>query len=60
MVSLQGRTSGVVLFDEIENGIHYHSMSAVWGSLVKQCRKNKVQLFATTHSRECLEAILPK
>jgi AAA15 family ATPase/GTPase len=45
---------GVVLIDEIENGIHYSIMPKVWESLAETARQFNTQLFATTHSWECI------
>ena len=45
---------GMVLVDEIENGIHYTVMEKVWKAIGAFARNYDVQLFATTHSRECV------
>jgi ABC-type dipeptide/oligopeptide/nickel transport system ATPase subunit len=50
---------GIVLVDEIENGLYYKKMPQVWETLLAMCRKYEVQLFAATHSWECLKALLP-
>lgn len=46
----------VVLVDEIGNGIHYSAMPGMWKALDYTSEKGKIQIFATTHSRECAEA----
>jgi hypothetical protein len=48
--------NGSVLIDEVENGIHYSAMEAVWSVLATTARDFNVQLFATTHSWECLKS----
>lgn len=48
--------NGVLFIDEIDNGFHYSSLRNLWLSLFKACYKNNVQLFATTHSYECIKA----
>ncbi len=49
------RTSGgVVLIDEIENGLHYSVQKQVWQAIARAARQAGVQVFATTHSWECL------
>lgn len=48
---------GVVLVDEIENGLHYHSLSVLWNAVFTACYEYNVQLVATTHSFECIEAL---
>lgn len=49
---------GVLLIDEIETAIHKSALSRVFGWLVKACSDNNVQLFATTHSLEAVDAML--
>jgi len=45
---------GVVLIDEVENGVHYSVMSKVWTAIAQAARAADVQIFATTHSWECI------
>ena len=47
---------GMVLIDEIEVGFHYSVLKNVWLAVIKAARQFDVQLFATTHSWECLKA----
>lgn len=47
---------GIVLIDEIENGLYYQVMERVWESIGEMAESLNVQLFATTHSEECLRA----
>lgn len=46
----------VLLVDEIENGIFCDAMPEVWRGLLAICEQENVQIFATTHSRECVMA----
>lgn len=46
--------SGLVLIDEIENGLHHTAMVDIWRSIALLARKYDVQIFATTHSAECV------
>lgn len=46
----------VFIVDEIENGFHHETLVHVWQALDEASRRNATQVFATTHSRECLEA----
>jgi AAA15 family ATPase/GTPase len=46
----------VVLIDEIENGIHYSILSDIWKGIATVAFKERLQVFATTHSWECIEA----
>ncbi len=48
--------NGIVLIDEIEIGLHYSILSDIWKLVFKIARDLNVQVFATTHSYDCLEA----
>ncbi|WP_460586138.1 AAA family ATPase [Hymenobacter arcticus] len=45
---------GVVLIDEIDNGLHYSALRILWKGILKAAREYDVQVFATTHSAEAL------
>ncbi len=47
---------GILLIDEIENGLHYSVMSKVWQAISNLAKEYNVQIFATTHSWECIQA----
>ena len=49
-------SNGVLLIDEIDNGFHYSSLRNLWISLFEVCHIGNIQLFATTHSYECIKA----
>jgi AAA15 family ATPase/GTPase len=46
----------LILIDEIENGIHHSNQAALWKLIFELCVMYDVQLFATTHSAEMIEA----
>ena len=48
---------GFLLVDEIENGFHWSVMPSVWSFLVETALALDVQVFATTHSKDCLEGL---
>ena len=50
---------GIVLIDEIENGIFYDKYELMWSILYKFAKRFNFQLFVTSHSLECLERIVP-
>lgn len=56
LLALMRARGGRVLIDEIENGIHYSVMRAVWQAVAQAARQADVQVFATTHSYECIQA----
>lgn len=47
---------GILLVDEIENGLHYTIQLGLWRVIFKLAQKLNVQVFATTHSWDCIEA----
>lgn len=53
---LLGHKPKVCFIDEIENGIHYSALSQVWSGIAEVAQRLDVQIFATTHSWECLVA----
>lgn len=48
---------GTVLIDEIENGFYHANLSVILGGLFDICDKHEVQLIASTHSYEFLQAL---
>lgn len=48
--------ANVLLIDEVENGLHYSVLQKVWEGLAAAVRETGVQIFATTHSWECILA----
>lgn len=47
---------GVVLVDEVENGIHHSVLPDVWRVIEEAAKQFRTQIFATTHSFECVMA----
>ena len=45
-----------MLVDEIENGLHHSIQVEVWRLLFRLARANRMQVFATTHSMDCVRA----
>ena len=45
-----------IYIDEIDTGIHFSKMKDFWRKILNLCKDLNVQLFATTHSQECIEA----
>ena len=56
MLAIANAPAGVVLIDEIENGLHYTALKQVWQALAQAARRLNVQVFATTHSWECIRS----
>lgn len=49
-------TGGVVLIDEVENGIHYSVLEKVWTQIGRAAKESGTQIVASTHSYECVRA----
>lgn len=56
LVAIANVPNGIVLIDEIENGLHHSILHLIWKGIAAFVRQFNVQLFATTHSSECVEA----
>jgi len=56
VLAIANAPNGVVLIDEIENGIHYSKLQQLWTAITKMANQLNVQLFVTTHSYECIES----
>ncbi len=59
VLAISAAPDGVVLVDEIENGLHHSVLSKVWQVVDTAAKQFKTQVFATTHSFECIEAAQP-
>ena len=46
----------VILIDEIETGFHHSRLKMIWETLLSLTKEYDSQIFASTHSAECLEA----
>lgn len=47
---------GFLLIDEFENGLHFSVQEKVWALLFELSEKLNIQIFATTHSWDCIES----
>lgn len=45
-----------MFIDEIENGMHHLIMEPLWRWIAMMSRRFNLQVFATTHSEECIQA----
>jgi AAA15 family ATPase/GTPase len=56
ILAIANAKGGTILIDEIENGLHYSVLTNVWKAIAEAARRADVQIFATTHSQECIRA----
>jgi AAA15 family ATPase/GTPase len=58
-LSLAYFEGGTVLVDQFEDGFHYKLLPSIWSSIYNLAKEFKVQMFISTHSKECMDALLP-
>lgn len=54
ILNLHQAKDGLLLIDEFDNGLHYKVQEKVWGLLFELAERFNVQVFATTHSNDCI------
>ncbi|MGH7411191.1 MAG: AAA family ATPase [Candidatus Methylomirabilis sp.] len=55
-MALVNAKDGLLLVDEVENGLHYSVLPSLWKFILKVARRLNIQVFATTHSYDCIKA----
>lgn len=55
IVALVNARNGLLLIDEFENGLHWSVQPKVWDIVFQLSDRLNVQVFATTHSRDCIK-----
>jgi AAA15 family ATPase/GTPase len=55
IVALVNARNGLLLIDEFENGLHWSVQPKVWDIVFQLSERLNVQVFATTHSRDCIK-----
>ena len=53
-VALVHTSGGFLLIDEVDTGLHWTAMEPAWQMIVEAARRSSTQVFATTHSKDCL------
>jgi len=54
-LALVNARDGILLIDEFENGIHFGIESELWQFIFRLAHRLNVQVFATTHSWDCIK-----
>lgn len=54
---LASAKDGYLLIDEIDTGLHYTVLSKMWKMVIESARRLNIQVFATTHSMDCILAL---
>lgn len=56
VLAMGAAQSGVLLVDDIDSGLHYSVLEDVWKTIIHAANLFDVQVFATTHRLEMIEA----
>jgi len=55
-LALVNAKDGILLIDEVDTGLHYSVLPDLWKLIFEVAHRLNVQVFATTHSKDCIEA----
>lgn len=56
ILALVSAKDGILLIDEFENGLHWTVQPKLWQLVFRLSKRLNVQVFATTHSTDCVKA----
>jgi hypothetical protein len=57
-LAMANASGGILLIDEFENGLHWEVQEQLWKALFEAANRFGVQVFATTHSNDCIQAFV--
>jgi hypothetical protein len=57
-LAMVNASGGILLIDEFENGLHWEVQLQLWKALFEAANQFGVQVFATTHSNDCIQAFV--
>lgn len=57
ILAIYSSKGGVLIIDEIDNGLHFSSMETLWNIILKVSEQFETQLFITTHNIDSLKGI---
>jgi len=55
ILALVNCENGFLMIDEFENGLHYSVQEQLWKIIFKLSKELDIQVFATTHSEDCIK-----
>ena len=58
ILSMLNCREGILLVDEFENGLHYSVQTVLWELVCRLAQQLNIQVFATTHSNDCIKSFL--
>ncbi|MFD0837107.1 ATP/GTP-binding protein [Mariniflexile aquimaris] len=57
ILSIYNAKGGIVVIDEIENGIYFSTLNKLWRSILVTANKCNTQVFITTHNYETIKSL---
>jgi AAA15 family ATPase/GTPase len=57
ILGIESTQGGAVFIDEIENGLSPAAIEVMWNAIISSAKDLGVQVFATSHSLECIRAL---
>jgi hypothetical protein len=57
-LAMANASGGILLIDEFENGLHWEVQEQLWKALFQAANQFGVQVFATTHSNDCIQSFI--
>jgi len=57
VLAIEANKDGVIFIDEIENGLSFNSQEILWKAIFASAKLFNVQIFASSHSLECIRAL---
>lgn len=58
LVNIADVKQGFLMIDEVNMGLHFSALETLWEAIFRAAHKFEVQVFATTHTDECVRAYL--
>ena len=56
ILALVNAKDGILLIDEVDTGLHYSVLPDLWKLIFEVAHRLNVQVFATSHSWDCIQA----
>ena len=58
ILSIYKCRNGILIIDELDNGLHFSVMPQLWEVILYMCQKHHTQIFASTHSLDLVKSLV--
>ncbi len=58
ILSIYKCRGGILIIDELDNGLHFSVMPQLWKVILYMCQKHHTQIFASTHSLDLVKSLV--